>query len=91
MSDTRDTKFIVKSSTARMPPACWGTYRRVAVLEVVADAPEPRMISERARGVVAVVRTWERRSVGSTARCAYQVAMGEAAELAAKLNEGAGA
>jgi len=83
------TKFIVKSSTARMPQSCWGTYRRVAVLEVVADAPEPRMISERARGVVAVVRTWERRSVGSTARCAYQVAMGEAVELAAKLNEGA--
>jgi hypothetical protein len=47
------------------------------------------MISERARGVVAVVRTWERRSVGRTARCAYQVAMGEAVELAAKLNEGA--
>ncbi len=85
-----DTKFIVKSSTARMPQACWGTYRRVAVLEVVVDAPEPRMISERARGVVTVVRTWERRSVGSTARCAYQVAIREAAELAAQLNEGAG-
>ena len=66
-----DTKFVVKSSTARMPQSCWGTYRRVAVLEVAADAPEPRMISERARGVVAVVRTWERRSVGSTVRCAY--------------------
>jgi len=84
------TKFIVKSSAARMPPSCWGTYRRVAVLEVAVDAPEPRMISDRARGVVAVVRTWERRSVGSTARCAYQVAMMEAAELAAQLNEGAG-
>ncbi len=89
MSDTRDTKFVVTSSAARMPPACWGTYRRVAVLEVAADAPGPRMISERARGVIAVVRTWERRSVGNTARCAYQVAMREAAELAAKLNEGA--
>ncbi len=81
------TKFIVKSSTARMPQSCWGTYRRVAVLEVAVDAPEPRMISERARGVIAIVRTWERRSVGSTARCAYQVAMREAAELAAALNE----
>lgn len=88
MSDTRDTKFVVKSSAARMPQSCWGTYRRVAVLEVVADALGPRMISERARGVVAVVRTWERRSVGSTARCAYQVALREAAELAAELNEG---
>ncbi len=85
------TKFIVKSSAARMPPNCWGTYRRVAVLEVVADAPEPRMISDRARGVVGIVRTWERLHVGSTARCAYQVAMMEAAELAAELNEGAGA
>ncbi len=83
------TKFVVKSSTARMPQSCWGTYRRVAVLEVAVDAPEPRMISERARGVIAVVRTWERRSVGSTARCAYQVAMREAAELAAALNGGA--
>lgn len=91
MSDTenRRTKFVVKSSAARMPPNCWGTYRRIAVLEVDTDAPEPRMISDRARGVVAVVRTWERRSVGNTARCAYQVAMGEAVELAAKLNEGA--
>jgi len=89
MSDTKNrrTKFVVKSSAARMPPACWGAYRRVAVLEVAVDAPEPRMISERARGVIAVVRTWERRSVGSTARCAYQVAMREAAELAAALNE----
>ena len=84
------TKFVVKSSTARMPQSCWGTYRRVAVLEVAVDAPEPRMISERARGVIAVVRTWERRSVGSTALCAYQVAMREAAELAAELNKGAG-
>jgi len=92
MSDTKNrrTKFVVKSSAARMPPNCWGTYRRVAVLEVVTDAPGPRMISERARGVVTVVRTWERRSVGTTARCAYQVAMRDAAELAAKLNEGAG-
>ena len=92
MSDTenRRTKFVVKSSAARMPPNCWGTYRRVAVLELDTGAPEPRMISGRARGVVAVVRTWERCSVGSTARCAYQVAMKEAAELAAALNKGAG-
>ncbi len=83
------TKFIVKSSLARMPKSCWGTYRRVAVMEVTVDAPEPRMISERARGVVGIVRTWERLHVGSTARCAYQVAMREAAELAAALNGGA--
>ncbi len=84
----KTTKFIVKSSAARMPPSCWGTYRRVAVLEVTVDAPEPRMISGRARGVVGVVRTWERLHVGRTGRCAYQVAMREAAELAAMLNEG---
>ncbi len=84
----KTTKFIVKSSAARMPPACWGTFRRVAVMEVALDAPEPRMISERARGVVGIVRTWERLHVGRTGRCAYQVAMREAAELAAMLNEG---
>lgn len=84
----KTTKFVVKSSAARMPQSCWGTYRRVAVLEVAVNAPEPRMISDRARGVVGIVRTWERLHVGSTARCAYQVAMMEAAELAAQLNEG---
>jgi len=79
------TTYVVKSSAARMPASCWGTYRRVAVLEVVRGTT-PRMISTRATGVVRVVETWERRSVGSSTQCAYQRAMREAAELAAELN-----
>jgi len=47
------TTYVVKSSAARMPASCWGTYRRVAVLEVVRGTT-PRMISTRATGVVRV-------------------------------------
>jgi hypothetical protein len=44
------------------------------------------MLSERARGVVRVVATWEKLNVGKTARCAYQRALADAIELAAELN-----
>ena len=74
------TEFVVMSSCAHMPNSCWGTYRRVALVEVVAGA-KPKMISDRARGVVRVVQTWERLSVGSTARCAYRRALAEAEQL----------
>ena len=76
MSDTKNrrtaqtTRFIVKSSAARMPPSCWGAYRRVAVMEVAVDAPEPRTISERARGAVGIVRPRARLHGGGAARCA---------------------
>ena len=83
------SKFIVVSSSAKMPSSCWGRYRRVAVLEINDECPAggPRMISERARGVVQIVRTWEKCSVGKAqVRCAYTRAMAEAAALAAELN-----
>lgn len=68
-----------------MPNSCWGRYRRVAVLEVETGTV-PAMISGRARGVVRVVQTWEKRHVGTTDRCAYERAVAEAQELAAELN-----
>lgn len=77
-------RYIVMDAAAKMPLKCWGKYRRVAVLEVDC-AGLPSMISDRARGVVRVVRTWEKLNVGSTDRCAFEVALAEAYALAAKL------
>lgn len=78
--------YIVMTAAAAMPATCWGKYRRVAVVEVEQGAAWPAMISERARGVVRIVATWERRNVGTTERCAYARALTEAQELADKLN-----
>lgn len=72
-----------------MPSTCWGRYARVAVLEVEVGT-HPTMISERARGVVRIVETWEKLNVGTSERCAYQRALAEAEELAADLNASLG-
>jgi hypothetical protein len=86
MTTAPATRFVVISSAAAMPNSCWGVYRRVGVLEVEADVDERRLsIDARRRGVVRVHATWERRNVGTTARCAYQRALAEARELAASL------
>ena len=85
--------FIVKDSAAQMPAACWGRYRRVAVLEVedrVKDDRDVKAISENARGVLRVVETWERLRDGSTERCAFMRALREAQEVAATLNAARG-
>jgi hypothetical protein len=84
------TEFVVITAAACMPNSCWGTYRRVAVLEVVRGVT-PKMISARARGVVRVICTWERRNVGKTDRCAYSRAVAEAVEMVDELNERTGA
>lgn len=81
------TVYIVKTAAACMPSSCWGTYRRVAVLECEAWQTAPSMISNRARGVVRVVQTWERLNVGLTDRCAYRQALIEAEHLCVQLNE----
>jgi hypothetical protein len=83
------THFIVQTASAKMPSSCWGQYRRVAVLEVAGTVKRVSMISSRARGVKAIVETWEKLNVGSTERCAYRRALREAIELAEKLNAGA--
>jgi hypothetical protein len=81
-------RYIVMTASAHVP-ASWkwyGTYRRVAVVETDLPAPSvPAMISERARGVVRIVDTWERLNVGKTERDAYSKALFEAGKLAAKL------
>jgi hypothetical protein len=105
-SPARLTEYIIMTATAEMPASVRSKYGRIAVVEVdrtVLDAlgiDTPRMISERARGVVRVVETWERLHVGvdvslglvasPTARCAFGRAMREAQERLVELERGAG-
>jgi hypothetical protein len=80
-------KYIVMTASAKMPNSCWGSYGRVAVIET--NGTTPKMISKRARGVVRIVRTWERQHIGRTKRAAFQIACAEAVALAEQLNAGA--
>lgn len=75
-----NTEYIVQTASAKMPSSCRGTYARVAVIEVDAGVKRVSMISPRAKGVVRIVATWERRSVGKTKNCAFQRAL-RAAEM----------
>lgn len=80
------TRYIVMTACAKMPSSCKGTYRRVAVVETDLPGDEiPKMISDRARGVVRIVETWEARNVGKTRRGAYQKALAAAYGLAVSL------
>ena len=65
------TEFIVMERTASMPRSCWGTYRRIVVVEVL-QGNVPKMISPRARGMVRIIRTWDRCSL--TRRRGYATA-----------------
>lgn len=82
-------RFIVMTASAKMPSSSRGIYRRVAVVET--DGTQPKMISERARGCVRIVETWERCHVGKTERSAYARALKAATALAEELNHQAGA
>lgn len=79
------SKFVVQTASAKMPSSCKGRYSRVAVLELADGYERAAMISERAKGVVRICATWEKRSMGKTERCAYRVALREANALAAEL------
>jgi hypothetical protein len=80
-----NTEFAVLTAAACMPSTCWGTYRRVAVVEILKGAA-PKMISTRAKGVVRIVKTWEALNVGKSARCAYRRAIVEAKAIVDELN-----
>lgn len=85
-------RYIIMTASAQ------GTYsanrRNVAVVEVNraalarAGRERPVMISERAIGVVRIVKMWKDCYNGSTHRCRYQIALAEANKLAANLNFG---
>ena len=80
------SRYIVMTASAKMPLTCKGRYGRVAVVEVEDPNVTPKMISERARNVRRVVETWERQYWGRTDRCAFYRAVGEAQQMADKLN-----
>ena len=83
-------RYVVLSKTTQMPSSCMGAhaYRRMALLEIepglsVADI---RMISTRARGVVRIVREYDRVYVGATTRSYGVRLLQELRAEAAKLN-----
>ena len=84
--------WIVMTSAACMPQSCKGRYRNVALVQLnqhyTAHDLCPAMISERARGVLRVIRMGHH-SVGKTVRCAYARALVEAERRAAELNNAA--
>ena len=82
-------EYLVWASTAKMPSKCWGSYLRVALLEVLPGTTHVRMISPRAEGVLRVVETWERCRTGTTDRCASARARAAAEDLAARLRHDA--
>lgn len=80
-----NTEYIVMTASAKMPSSCKGNYRRVAVVEVEKGVI-PAMISDRAKGLVRIVETWEGRNVGKTEKSAYWIAMAEAKAMAKRLS-----
>jgi hypothetical protein len=82
-----------------MPSSCMGgnSYSRVGAVEVDADELarlgrlEPAMLSERARGVVSVLKTWAPVYDGLTERCAAGRARARAQRLCNRHNAVLGA
>jgi hypothetical protein len=79
--------FVVMTSSAQVRGKArqYGRYSNVAVIETDGETM-PKMISERAKGLRRIARHFGACSVGSTSRCQYQVALGQATSLAAHLN-----
>jgi len=86
MNTTRN-RFIVMTSSAKMPAKVRAEYRNVALVEVAADFEgTPAMISANARGVVRIVRHYGALNVGKTSKSAYARAFAEATAEAGRLN-----
>ncbi len=76
------TNYIIRVSSAHMPSKVKAPYKRIALIEVEPGVTSVSQISERAKGVVRIVRTWERLHARGT-DTAYTRAMAEAeADLA---------
>lgn len=83
-------RYAILTMSAQVPAKWRGIYKRVGIVELEPGFEgKPKMLSERAVGVRRVLRTWEQLRVGKTQRCAYRVAMEEAAAELAKLEEAA--
>lgn len=82
----RRTEFIVMTAAAFMPASCMGRYGKVAVCEVYAGI-KPKMISERAKGMVRIVALKDKLHAGNGGpRTAYAKALADAERLCAALN-----
>jgi len=83
------TEYIIRTSCAQNKGSWkWQHKRRhVAVMEVE-EGVEPKMISERAKGVVQIVCCWSSCYVGVEGRCSsqYTRAIDTAENLIARLN-----
>lgn len=86
VSTVTTPRYIVMTAKACMPGSCkFGDYRKVAVIEREGDLI-PSQIHPNHRAVRRIVRVWDRLNNGSTSRCAYQVALAAARELAVEFN-----
>ena len=83
-----ETEFVVMSASTKCP-AKFGIYKKVAILEVrkgwLVDG-KPERIDTRALGVVRIAWERDRLNYGSTSACAFDRALAEAHELAARWN-----
>jgi hypothetical protein len=80
------THYIVQTASAPAKGG-FGRYGRVALIEVELPYIHVSSISDRARGVVRIVQTWERRHIGTTERSAFGRALAEAEALCDLLNQ----
>lgn len=88
-----ETEFVVMDASTKCA-AKFGVYRKVAIVEIRKDwlvAGKPDRIDNRAFGVVGIVWERDKLNVGSTSACAFDRALAEAHELAAKWNAEGGA
>ena len=81
--------YLIRESVTPTPGR-HGSYVRLGLLEVEPGVESVAMISPHARGVVRVVRTWERLNAGTSARCAAARARVEAEERKAELEKEGG-
>jgi len=83
--------YIVMESSAHMPASCKAPYRRIAVVQLNQDYTAhdrlPKMISERARGILRIVRDYPIvPAAGKTERSGLVQTRKAARELADRLN-----
>lgn len=84
MNDTVD-RFIVMTSSAKMPSRCWGNYGNVAIVET--NGARPRQINPQHKSVKRIVKIWRRLHIGKNIRSEFKKQHDEAVEVCKKLNQ----
>lgn len=81
---------IVMTASAKMPSSCKGRYGKVAVVQLnqhyTAQGLRPKMISDRAKGILRIVWQSGPQNMGTTPKCGFQRALAEAHRYAEELN-----